>query len=181
MFTIYLHIYDMNVYVQHMIDEFVTIKISKSTFEQLKEYRDKNELKSITLAIQKGIDCLSAIEETKKTLEEQKEKQEYYEIQDIIIQNLIKNTIRNWLETVDEKKVADSISYALQSFKEINKILKDPSYQKFENKDRIIRVIFEKYIKIIITTLEKTEFKSETKNRISAMFLKQLLTFDEVM
>lgn len=161
-----------------MSAEFVTIKISKGTFEQLKEFRDKNELKSITLAIQKGVDCLSAIEEIQKKLEEQKEKQEYYEIQEIIIKNLIENTIRNWLETVDEKKVADSIRYALQSFKEIKK---DPSFEVFENKERIIREIFEKYIKIIITTLETTEFKSDTKNRISAMFLEQLLTFDEVM
>lgn len=161
-----------------MSAEFVTIKISKSTFEQLKEYRDKNELKSITVAIQKGVDCLSAIEGIQKKLEEQKEKQEYYEIQDIIIKNLIQNTIKNWLETVDEKKVAGSIRYALQSFKEIKK---DPSFEVFENKDRIIREIFEKYIKIIITTLETTEFKSDTKNRISAMFLEQLLTFDEVM
>ncbi len=160
-----------------MPDEFVTIKISKSTFEQLKEYRDKNELKSITLAIQKGIDCLSAIENFKKRLEEQKEMQDYYEIQDIIIKNLIESTIRNWLETVDEKKVADSIRYALQSFKEIKK---NPSLEVFENKDRIMREIFEKYIKIIITTLETTKFKSETKNRISAIFLEQLLTFDGI-
>jgi len=164
-----------------MSAEFVTIKISKSTFEQLKEYRDRNELKSITVAAQKGVDCLSAIEEIKKKLEEQKEKQEYYEIQETIIKNLIENTIKNWLQTVDEEKVADSIRYALQSFKEIKQILKDPSYEKFENKDRIIREIFEKYIKIIITTLEMTEFKSEIKNRISAMFLEQLLTLDEVM
>lgn len=163
-----------------MSAEFVTIKISKDTFEQLKEYRDKNKLKSITVAIQNGVDCLSAIEEIQKKLDEQKEKQEYYEIQDIIIKNLITNTIRNWLETVDEKKAADSICYALESFNEIQKMLKDPSYEAYKNKDRIIREIFEKYIKIIITTLEKTEFKSETKNRISAMFLEQLLTFDEV-
>jgi len=167
----------MNVYIQRMSVEFVTIKISKSTFEQLKEYRDKNELKSITLAIQKGVDCLSAMEDIKKKLEEQKEKQYHYEIQDIIIKNLIESTIRNWLETVDEKKVADSIRYALQTFKEIKK---NPSFEIFENKDKIIREIFEKYIKIIITTLETTEFKSDTKNRISAMFLEQLLTFDEV-
>lgn len=159
-----------------MPDEFVTIKISKNTFEQLKEYRDKNELKSITLAIQKGIDCLSAIEDFKKRLEEQKEKQDYYEIQDTIIKNLIEGTIRNWLETVDENKVADSIRYALQSF---NEIKKDPSFEVFENKDRIMREIFEKYIKIITTTLEETEFKNEIKNRISAMFLEQLLASDE--
>lgn len=163
----------MNVYVLCMSAEFITIKISKSTFEQLKEYRDTNELKSITVAIQKGVDCLSAIEELRKKLE-------YYEVQEIIIKNLIENTIRNWLETVDEKKAAESIRYALESFNEIQKILKDPSYEAYKNKDRIIREIFEKYIKILITTLEKTEFKSETKNKISAMFLEQLLTFDEV-
>lgn len=170
----------MNAYLQCMSAEFVTIKISKDTFEQIKEFRDKNELKSITLAIQKGVDCLNAIEEIQKKLEEQKEKHEYYEIQDIIIKNLIENTIKNWLETVDEKKAADSIRYALESFNEIQKILKDPSYEAYKNKDRIIREIFENYIKLIITTLEKTEFKSETKNKISAMFLEQLLTFDEV-
>lgn len=168
----------MNVYVQCMSAEFVTIKISKDTFEQLKEYRDQNKLKSITVAIQNGVDCLSAIENLQNKLEEQKEKQEYYEIQEIIIKNLIENAIKNWLETVDEKKGEDSIRYALESFKEIKK---DPSFDVFENKDKIIREVFEKYIKIIITTLEKTEFKSDTKNRISAMFLKQLLTFDEVM
>ncbi|MDP2765939.1 MAG: hypothetical protein Q8O41_00580 [Candidatus Methanoperedens sp.] len=161
-----------------MPTEFVTIKISKITFDRLKEYRDKNKL-TMTEAIQNGLACLSSIEGIKKTLEEQKEKQEYYEIQDIIIKNLIENTIKNWLETVDEKKVADSIRYALQSFKEIKQILKDPSYEIYKNKDRIMREIFEKYTKIIITTLEQTEFKSETKNKISAMFLEQLLTFDE--
>ncbi|MFZ3060681.1 MAG: hypothetical protein WA102_13225 [Candidatus Methanoperedens sp.] len=163
-----------------MSAEFVTIKISKSTLDQLKEYREKNELKSITVAIQKGVDCLSTIEEFRKKLREQEEKQEYYEIQDIIIKNLIQNTINNWLETVDEKKAADSIHYALESFNEIQKMLKDPSYEAYKNKDRIIREIFENYIKLIITTLEKTKFKSETKNKISAMFLEQLLTFDEV-
>lgn len=163
-----------------MSTEFVTIKISKDTFEQLKEYRDQNKLKSITVAIQNGVDCLSAIENLQKKLDEQKEKQEHYEIQDIIIKNLIENTIKNWLETVDEKKAADSIRYALESFNEIQKMLKDPSYEAYKNKDRIIREIFENYIKIIITTLEKTEFKTETKNKISAMFLEQLLTFDEV-
>jgi len=162
-----------------MSAEFVTIKISKGTFEQLKEYRDKNELKSITVAIQKGVDCLSTIEELQKKLREQEEKQEYYEIQDRIIKNLIENTIKNWLETVDEKKVAESIRYALESFNEIEKILKEPSYKDYKNKDRIIREIFEKYIKILITTLEKTEIKSETKNKISAMFLEQLLTFED--
>lgn len=172
----------MNVYIQYMSAEFVTIKISKSVFERLKEYRDINKLKSITVAVQNGVDCLSAIEELKKTLEEQKEKQEYYEIQDIIIRNLIESTIQNWLETVDEKKIADSIHSALQSFEEIKeKILKDPSYEAYKNKDRIIREIFENYIKILITTLEKTEFKNETKNKISAMFLEQLLTFDEFL
>jgi hypothetical protein len=164
-----------------MSAEFVTIKISKSTFEQLKEYRKKNELKSITVAIQKGVDCLSVIEGIQKKLDEQEEKQQYYEIQDIIIKNLIENTIKNWLETVDEKKVAESIRYALESFNEIEKTLENPSYDIYKNKDRIIREIFEKYIKIIITTLEKTEFKSETKNKISAMFLEQLLTFDEIV
>jgi hypothetical protein len=164
-----------------MSTEFVTIKISKDTFEQLKEYRDQNKLKSITIAIQKGVDCLSTIEELQKKLREQDEKQEYYEIQDIIIKNLIETTIKNWLETVDEKKVAESIRYALESFNEIEKTLDKPSYDIYKNKDRIIREIFESYIKIIIVTLEKTEFKSETKNRISAMFLKQLLTFDEIV
>lgn len=159
-----------------MPTEFVTIKISKSTFDQLKEYRDKNKL-SMTDAIQNGLACLSSIEETKKTLEEQKEKQEYYEIQDIIIKNLIETTIKNWLETVDEKKVAESIGYALKSFNEIEKTLEKSSYDSYKNKDRIIREIFEKYIEILITTLEKTEFKSETKNEISAMFLERLLTF----
>jgi len=158
--------------------EFVTIKISKSTFEQLKEYRDKNELKSITVAIQKGVDCLSAMEDIKKKLEEQKEKQEYYEIHDIIIQKLIESTIKNWLETVDEKKAETSIRCALQSFDEIKNTLKELDYEMFENRDRIIREIFEKYIRIIIKTLETTELKSETKNRISAMFLEQLLTFN---
>ncbi|MCX9024843.1 MAG: hypothetical protein OIN85_01960 [Candidatus Methanoperedens sp.] len=160
-----------------MPTEFVTIKISKSTFDRLKEYRDKNKL-SMTDSIQNGLDCLSSIEETKKTLEEQKEKQEYYEIHDIIIKKLIESTIRNWLETVDEKKVTDSIRYALQSFKEIKK---DPSFEVFENKDRILHEILENYTKIIIATLAKTKFKSETKNRISAMFLKQLLTFDDIV
>ncbi|MFA4957563.1 MAG: hypothetical protein WC556_11410 [Candidatus Methanoperedens sp.] len=162
-----------------MSAEFVTIKISKSTFDQLKEYREKNELKSITIAIQKGVDCLSTIEEFRKKLREQEEKQEYYEIQDRIIKNLIENTIKNWLETVDEKKVTESIRYALESFNEIEKTLENPSYDIYKNKDKIIREIFESYIKIIITTLEKTDFKSETKNRISAMFLKQLLTFED--
>ena len=166
----------MNVYVQCMSAEFVTIKISKDTFEQLREYRDKNNLKSMSVAIQNGVDCISAIEETQKRLEEHKEKQEYYEIQDKIIKKLIENTLINWLETVDEKKAADSIRYALQSFKEIKK---DPSFEVFENKDRIIREVFEKYIKIITSNLEKTKFKSEIKHRISALFLEQLLTFDE--
>jgi len=164
-----------------MSAEFVTIKISRSTFEQLKEYRDKNELKSITVAIQKGIDCLSAMEDIKKKLEEQKEKQEYYEIQDIIIQKLIESTIKNWLETVDEKKAETSIRCALQSFDDIKNTLKEPDYEMFKNKDRIIRDIFEKYIRIIIKTLETAGLKGETKNRISAMFLKQLLTFDEFL
>jgi ribosomal protein S7 len=159
-----------------MSAEFVTIKISKDTFEQLREYRDKNNLKSMSAAIQNGVDCISAIEETQKRLEEHKEKQEYYEIQDKIIKKLIENTLINWLETVDEKKAADSIRYALQSFKEIKK---DPSFEVFENKDRIIREVFEKYIKIITSNLEKTKFKSEIKHRISALFLEQLLTFDE--
>jgi len=161
-----------------MSAEFVTIKISKDTFEQLKEYRDQNKLKSITIAIQNGVDCLSAIENLQKKLREQEEEQEYYEIQDIIIKNLIENTIKNWLETVDEKKVAESIQFALESFNEIEKTLENPSYDSYKNKDRIIREIFEKYIKILITTLEKTEIKSETKNKISAMFLEQLLTFE---
>lgn len=156
--------------------EFVTIKISRSAFEQLKEYRDKNELKSITVAIQKGIDCLNVMEDIKKKLEEQKEKQEYYEIQDIIIQKLIESTIKNWLETVDEKKAETSIRCALQSFDEIKNMLKEPDYEMFENKDRIIREIFEKYIRTIIKTLETAGFKDETKNRISAMFLEHLLT-----
>ena len=159
-----------------MSAEFVTIKISKDTFERLREYRDKNNLKSMSAAIQNGVDCISAIEETQKRLEEHKEKQEYYEIQDKIIKKLIENTLINWLETVDEKKAADSIRYALQSFKEIKK---DPSFEVFENKDRIIREVFEKYIKIITSNLEKTKFKSEIKHRISALFLEQLLTFDE--
>lgn len=170
----------MKVYIQCMSAEFVTIKISKDTFEQLKEYRDQNKLKSITVAIQNGVDCLTAIESAQKKLEEQKENQEYYEIEEIIIKNLIEKAVKNWLETVDEKKGEASIRYALESFKEIKKILKDPSYEKFVNKDRIIREIFEKYIKIIVATLETTEFKSETKNKISAMFLEQLLTFDEI-
>ncbi len=164
-----------------MSAEFVTIKISKSTFDQLKEYREKNELKSITVAIQKGVDCLSSIEELRKKSREQKEKQEYYEIQDIIIKNLIETTIKNWLETVDEKKVAESIRLALKSFNEIEKTLEKSSYGVYKNKDRIIREIFESYIKIIIATLEKTEIKNETKNKISAMFLEQLLTFDEIV
>lgn len=158
-----------------MSSEYVTVKISKSAFVQLKEYRDKNELKSITVAIQKGVDCLSAVEEFKKEANEQKEKQTYYEIQDEIIEKLVESTVKNWLETVDEKKVADSIRYALQSFKEIKE---DPYFDVFENKDRIIREVFEKYVKIIIATLKKTEVKNEMKNRISAMFLEQLLTFD---
>ncbi|GFO97351.1 hypothetical protein ig2599ANME_1552 [groundwater metagenome] len=166
----------MNVYIAGMSAEFVTIKISKSTFEQLKEYREKNELKSITVAIQKGVDCLSVIEGIQKKLDEQQDKQKYYEIHDIIIKKLIESTIRNWLETVDEKKVADSIRYALQSFKEIKK---DPSFEVFENKDRILHEILENYTKIIIATLAKTKFKSEIKNRISAMFLEQLLTPEE--
>jgi hypothetical protein len=45
-----------------MSSEFVTVKISKSAFEQLKEYRDKNELRSITAAIQKGVNCLNVVE-----------------------------------------------------------------------------------------------------------------------
>ena len=159
-----------------MSAEFVTIKISKDTLEQLREYRDKNNLKSMSAAIQNGVDCISATEETQKRLEEHKEKQEYYEIQDKIIKKLIENTLINWLETVDEKKAADSIRYALQSFKEIKK---DHSFEVFENKDRIIREVFEKYIKIITSNLEKTKFKSEMKHRISALFLEQLLTFDE--
>lgn len=159
-----------------MSAEFVTIKISKDTLEQLREYRDKNNLKSMGVAIQNGVDCISAIEETQKRLKEHKEKQGYYEIQDKIIKKLIENTLINWLETVDEKKAADSIRYALQSFKEIKK---DPSFEVFENKDRIIREVFEKYIKIITSNLEKTKFKSEIKHRISALFLEQLLTFDE--
>jgi len=170
----------MNVYIAGMSAEFVTIKISKSAFEQLKEYREKNELKSITVAIQKGVDCLSVIEGNQKKLDDQEEKQKYYEIQDIIIKNLIETTIKNWLETVDEKKVAESIGYALKSFNEIEKTLEKSSYDSYKNKDRIIREIFEKYIEILITTLEKTEFKSETKNEISAMFLERLLTFKKI-
>jgi CII-binding regulator of phage lambda lysogenization HflD len=80
------------------------------------------------------------------------------------------------LETVDEKKAVDSIKYALQSFIEIKN---DPSFENFENKDRIIREIFENYINIIISTLKKTEFKNEMKYKISAMFLEQLLDFDK--
>ena len=159
-----------------MSSEFVTVKISKSAFEQLKEYRDKNELRSITAAIQKGVNCLNVVEEFKIKSEEQKEKQAYYEIQDIVIKNLAESTIRNWLETVDEKKAVDSIKYALQSFIEIKN---DPSFENFENKDRIIREIFENYINIIISTLKKTEFKNEMKYKISAMFLEQLLDFDK--
>lgn len=162
-----------------MSDEFVTIKIYKSTLEQLKEYRDENKLKSISVVIQDGLECLQVQENIQKKLDNQVEKQEYYEVQEIIINNLIENTIENWLKTVDERKVTDLIRYALGSFKEIKeKILKDNSYDVFENKDKIIREIFEKYIKIIIATLENTEIKNDTKNRISAMFLKHLLTFN---
>ncbi len=159
-----------------MSSEFVTIKISKSAFEQLKEYRDENELRSITAAIQKGVNCLSAVDEFKIKLEEQKEKQAYYEIQNIVIKNLAESTIRNWLESVDEKRAVGSIECALQSFIETKR---DPSFEVFENKDRILREIFENYINIIISTLKKTKSKSGMKNRISAMFLEQLLNFNK--
>ena len=158
-----------------MSSEYVTVKISKSAFEQLKEYRDKNELKSITVAIQKGVNCLSVVEEFKKEVNEQKEKQTYYEIQDEIIEKLVESTVKNWMVTVGEKNVAESIKCVIKSF---NEIKKDSEFDAFENKDRIIHEVFKKYVKIIMKTLNKTDDKNDMKNRFSAMFLKQLLDFD---
>lgn len=161
-----------------MSTEFITIKISKDTFEQVKEYRDKNDLKSISVAIQNGLDSLNS----QRELEEKKEKIEYCKIQEIIIEKLMEQTILNWLVTVDEKKADESIDRALKSFKEIKKdTLKELDSEKFENKDEIIHEIFIKYITIINKTLDKAEIKNETKNRIAAIFLKQLLDYYESM
>lgn len=160
-----------------MSSEFITIKISKDTFEQVKEYRDKNDLKSISVAIQNGLDSLTS----QREIEEQKERIDYCEIQEAIVEKLIENTILNWLETVDEKKAVESINRALESFREIKNTLKELDSEKFENKDEIIHEIFIKYITIINKTLDKAEIKNETKNRIAAIFLKQLLDYYESM
>ncbi|MCE7740705.1 MAG: hypothetical protein GPJ50_15160, partial [Candidatus Heimdallarchaeota archaeon] len=79
-----------------MSSEFVTVKISKDTFEQVKEYRDSNNLKSIGVAIQNGLDSINS----QRKFEEQKERIDYCEIQEAIVEKLIENTILNWLETV---------------------------------------------------------------------------------
>ena len=160
-----------------MSSEFITIKISKDTFEQVKEYRDKNDLKSISVAIQNGLDSLTS----QREIEEQKERIDYCEIQEAIVEKLIENTILNWLETVDEKKAVESINRALESFREIKNTLKELDSEKFVNKDEIIHEIFIKYITIINKTLDKAEIKNETKNRIAAIFLKQLLDYYESM
>jgi len=163
-----------------MSSEFVTIKISKDTFEQVKEYRDSNNLKSISVAIQNGLDSLNS----QRELEEQKEKIEYCKIQEIIVKKLMEQTILNWLVTVDEKKADESIDLALKSFKKIKKdTLKELDSEKYENNDKIIHEIFIKYITIINKTLnlDKAEIKNETKNQIAAIFLKQLLDYYESM
>ena len=162
-----------------MSNDFITIKISKDTFEQVKEYRDSNNLKSISVAIQNGLDSINS----QKKFEEQKERIDYCEIQEEIVEKLMENTILNWLETVDEKKAVESINRALDSFKEIKNSLKDS--EKYENKDEIIHEIFIKHITIINKTLNEAEIKNqienETKNRIAAIFLKQLLDYYESM
>ena len=160
-----------------MSNEFITIKISKDTFEQVKEYRDSNNLKSISVAIQNGLDSINS----QRKFEEQKERIDYCEIQEAIVEKLIENTILNWLETVDEKKAVESINRALESFREIKNTLKELDSEKFENKDEIIHEIFIKHITIINKTLDKAEIKNETKNRIAAIFLKQLLDYYESM
>ena len=59
--------------------------------------------------------------------------------------------------------------------------MKELDSEKCENKDEIIHEIFIKYITIINKTLDKAEIKNETKNRIAAIFLKQLLDYYESM
>ena len=154
--------------------KFVTIKIHENVFEQLKEYRDENNLKSITGVIQNSLDCLHS----QKIIEEQKRKMEYYKLQETIIEKLIEATILNWGETAKEGKKVESIEKAISSFKKIEyQILNDPEYSIFKNNKETLYEIFLQYIRIIIDTLCKTEIKEETKNKISDILLKEWLKY----
>ena len=156
--------------------KFVTIKIHENVFEQLKEYRDENNLKSITGVIQNGLDCLHS----QKIIEEQKRKMEYYKLQETIIEKLIEATILNWGETAKEGKKVESIEKAISSFKKIEyQILNDPEYSTFKNNKEILDEIFLQYIRIINDSLYKTNFKEETKYKFSAMLLEEWLKSTE--
>lgn len=155
-----------------MPTEFITIKLSKNTFENLKKYRNIHNLKSMSIVVENGIDCLNSTIVQKKKLK-------YCKMQEIIIDELIGNTMKNWATTVDINKIDKSIEDALQSFNEIRQKLKndneDIEIADIEIIDEILNDVLNKYISIMYKTIK--EIKMEKKEDNDEIIIKYLEKF----